>query len=258
MSQGFNAKDTTYGWIGNGGLLIAKLDANDKPVGGFFMVGQASSASLALSSEKVEMKDTIYGTLGTSKSQNISSTGEVTINLKSFNPEVMELALFGKMTNDIAETGVEFQTKAYKSRSVVVDGIITEVTSVKISGEDEPLTRDADYVVSNGSIYFPEESRIADGDTVDIVYDKAAVRRVEGMVSSGVNVMIVFDGYNISEGRAPVKVTYHKVALSPAAQRQLISTDYADQEIKGAVLVSNAIPGSIYSRMFKEEYVLPV
>lgn len=256
MSLGFNAPDTTIGWIANGGLLISKLDANDQPVGGFFTVGQASSAVLALSSDKVEMQDMVYGTLGVAKSKIIKNTAEATINLKSFSPEVMELALFGQVTEDIAETGATAKAKAYKGRSIIVDGIIAAVTSVKITGEADSLTLGSDYVVSNGSIYFPATSTIADGDVVDVVYDKSAVRRIEGMVNTGVNVMIVFDGVNLAESDTPVKVTYHKVSLAPAAQRQLLSSDYADQEIKGTLQVSKAVTGSGLSKMFKEEHVV--
>ncbi|UUC20551.1 hypothetical protein NOV18_08740 [Pseudomonas asiatica] len=258
MSLGFNAPDTTIGWIANGGLLISKLDTNDQPIGGFFTVGQASSAVLALSSDKVEMQDMVYGTLGVAKSKIIKNTAEATINLKSFSPEVMELALFGQVTEDIAETGATAKVKAYKGRSIIVDGIIAAVTSVKITSETEALVAGTDYVVSNGSIYFPATSSIADGDLVDVVYDKAAVRRIEGMVNTGVDVMIVFDGVNLSEGDTPVKVTYHKVSLSPAAQRQLLSSDYADQEIKGTLQVSKAVTGSGLSKMFKEEHVVAV
>lgn len=258
MSLGFNAPDTTIGWIANGGLLISKLDANDQPIGGFFNVGQASSAVLALSSDKVEMQDMVYGTLGVAMSKTIKSSGEVTVNLKSFSPEVMELALFGQVTEDIAETGATASAKAYKGRSIIVNGIIASITSVKVAGEEEPLDQGSDYIVSNGSIYFPRSSSITDGDVVEVVYDKAAVRRIEGMVNSGIDVMIVFDGVNISKNDTPVKVTYHKVSLSPAAQRQLLSSDYADQEIKGTLQVSKAVTGSGLSKMFKEEHVVAV
>lgn len=256
MSLGFNAPDTTIGWISNGGLLISRLDANDQPIGGFFTVGQASSAVLGLSTEKVEMKDMVYGTLGVAKSKTIKNSGELTINMKSFSPEVMELALFGQVTEDIAETGATATATAHKGRSIVVPGIIAKVTSVTVAEGLDPLVEGTDYVISNGSIYFPQSSSIQDGDAVDVVYDKAAVRRIEGMVTTGVDVMIIFDGVNLAEQDTPVKVTYHKVSLSPAAQRQLLSEDYADQEIRGTLQVSRAVTGSGLSKMFKEEHVV--
>lgn len=256
MPIGFNAPDTTVGWIGNGGVLIARLDENDRPVNGFFTVGQSSSAVLALSSDKVEMQDMVYGTLGTAMSKIIKNSGELTINLKSFSPEVMELALFGKATSDVSEEGATATVKAYKKMNAIVPGIISAVTSAKVTGSADTLVSVVDYVVSNGSIYFPETSSIVDGDSVEIVYDKAAVKRIEGFVNSGINVMVVFDGVNLANQDMPVKVTYHKVSLSPAAQRQLLSSDYGDQELKGTLQVSKAVTGAGLSKLFKEEHAV--
>ncbi|MGV6393668.1 hypothetical protein ACTUVN_002366 [Pseudomonas caspiana] len=95
MSYGFNAPDTTTGWIAIGGLLFSKLDYNDQPVGGFYNVGQASSAVLALTSDKVEMQDMVYGALGVAKSKVIKNSGEVTMTLSLFSPEVLEMCLYG-------------------------------------------------------------------------------------------------------------------------------------------------------------------
>lgn len=254
MSKGFNSIDTTVGWIGNGGILVAKLDENDRPVGGFFNVGQLSSAVLALTSSKVEMLDMVYGTLGVAKSKVVSNTGEVTLNLKSFSPEVMELALFGEVAEDSIKTGEKYTAKAYPGRSIVVPGIISDVTSVTL--EEIPLVEGQDYVVSDGSIEILKDAGIEAGDEIEITYDRAAVRRVEGLTNSGVSVMIVFDGKNLAEGDKPVKVTYHKVSLSPAAQRQLVTAEYGDQEIKGTLEVSRAVSGSGLSKMFVEEHAV--
>ncbi|MDH0145141.1 hypothetical protein N7335_01910 [Stutzerimonas stutzeri] len=255
MAFGQNFTDTTYGYIGNGGVLISKLDANDRPVGGFFNVGQLSSAILALSSEKVEMQDMVYGTLGVAKSKVIRNTGELTLNLKSSSPDVMELVLFGQVTDDVAEVGATFTGKAYKGRSIIVHGVISAVTSVT-GAAAAVLEEGVDYVVSDGSIEFLKDGTITDGDEVTVVYDKAAVRRIEGLVNTGVNVMVVFDGKNIAENDSPVKVTYYKMSLSPAAARQLVSADYGDLEIKGTLLTSRAVSGTGLSKMFKEEHVI--
>lgn len=255
MSYGFNSPDNTIGWIGNGGAMIERLDSNDQPVSGAMYVGQASSASLALSSDKVEMMDMTYGTLGVAQSKVIKNTAELTMNLKSFNPDVLALVLYGDVYKDVAVPGATASIKAFKESNAIVPGIISLLTSVTIKGEAEPLTEGQDYVISNGSLYFPKTSAIQDGDVVDVVYEKAAVRRIKGFTNTGVNVRITFDGTNLAADDAPVKVVYHKVSLSPAAQRQLLSSDYADQEIKGTLLVSKAVTGAGRSKLFVEEHV---
>ena len=255
MSYGFNSPDNTIGWIGNGGVMIERLDSSDQPVSGALFVGQASSASLALSSDKVEMLDLVYGTLGVAQSKVIKNTADLDITLKSFNPDVLALVLYGDVHKDVAVPGATASIKAFKESNVIVPGIISLLTSVTIKGEAEPLIEGQDYVISNGSLYFPKTSAIQDGDVVDVVYEKAAVRRIEGFTNSGVNVRITFDGKNIAADDAPVKVVYHKVSLSPAAQRQLLSSDYADQQIKGALLVSKPVTGAGLSKLFVEEHV---
>ncbi|MDW9402395.1 MULTISPECIES: hypothetical protein [Pseudomonas] len=57
------------------------------------------------------------------------------------------------------------------------------------------------------------------------------------------------DGFNLAEDDGEVKVTYHKVSLSSAAQRQLITSDYGEQEIKGTLLASEAVSGRGLSKL---------
>ncbi len=167
----------------------------------------------------------------------------------------MELCLFGQTTSDVEQVGATYTAMAYKNRSLVVPGVIAALTSVTVKGSPTPLLEGVDYVISSGSVAITKESTIVDGTEVTVTYDKSAVRRVEGLVNTGVNVMIVFDGINIGEGSVPVKVTYYKVALSPAAQRQLLTSEWGSQEIKGTLQTSRFVTGTGLSKMFKEEHV---
>ncbi|WP_225919880.1 hypothetical protein [Pseudomonas khorasanensis] len=57
--------DNTIGWIGNGAVLASRIDkVTGKPKGGFFNLGQLSLAMMAITAGKVEMQDTISGSLG--------------------------------------------------------------------------------------------------------------------------------------------------------------------------------------------------
>ncbi len=242
--------DTSIGWLGNGAILIAKLDAHDKPIGGFYAVAYSSSAVLALTSDKVETQDTTYGTLSTAKSKVIKNNGELTITAKDFNPEVMKLALFADI-KDSAAVEKTWTGSVFLGRSVVVPGMIAAVASVTVGGE--PLEEDL-YRVSGGSIEFDSAAGFVDGAEATVIYSTRAATRLEGLINSNMNVQIVFEGFNLGNDDQSVKVTYHKVALSPAAQRQLLSADWADQEIKGTLLASRAVNGTGLSKLFKEEY----
>jgi hypothetical protein len=144
---------------------------------------------------------------------------------------------------------------------VLLDGIATEITSVKSADGLTTYEEGVHFLVSSGSIFIiadqPAEDGIADEDVLEIAYQGAAVDRIEGFINQSVDVQIVFEGLNVSTGD-DVKVTWHKVSLDPAAQRQLISTDYGDLELKGTLQLSKAITGSGLSKMFKEEHRVTV
>ena len=107
---------------------------------------------------------------------------------------------------------------------------LAERTSITIAGE--PVEAGM-YRVSGGSIEFDADAGFQDGVAVEVTYASKATTRLEGLVNGGINVQIVFDGFNLAEDDREVKVTYYKVSLSPAAQRQVITSDYGEQEIKG-------------------------
>ena len=256
MPLKFNSPQETIGYIGNGALLVSALDANDNPIGGFRNLGQISSAVLALSNEKVELADTMQGTLSTSQSITIRNTAELTATLKSFSPENLALALYGESVLDEEVIGAEYPFLFSPESIEVVPGIISGNAAVIRLSDSTDVTDS--FVINGGSIYAKsyesEPNGLIEGDELILTYDKATIKRVEGFISSAINVQLVFDGFNIANQDKSVKVTYHKVSLDPAAQRQLISSDFADQELKGTLLASNAVSGAGASKLFKEEH----
>ena len=250
----FNSPQETLGYVGNGALLVSALDENDNPTGGWRNLGQISSAVVALTSEKIELADTMQGTLSTAQSLVIRNTAELTATLKSFSPENLALALYGETILDEEQSGATFSFD-YKPDSIeVIDGIIDNEVTITRDSDGSDVTDE--FVINSGSVYAKDNEFgvLSEGEPVTVNYTKAKVKRVEGFVSSSKNVALVFDGFNIANQDFAVKVTYHKVALDPAAQRQLISTDFAEQELKGTLLASNAINGTGLSKLFKEEH----
>ncbi|MDF4819797.1 hypothetical protein P3547_19920 [Vibrio parahaemolyticus] len=255
--KGVNTPDNTVGYIGNGAMLLSVLDENDKPTH-FYNVGQVSSASISLSQETATIKDTMSGSLSDAQSAVIGTSAEASLSLASFDPEMLALALFGEKNEDAAETGKTQTFNVKLGYSAVVEGIIKEVTSIVRTSDSADVTEN--FIVSNGSLFAVKDqsgftNALVDGDELTITYDTHAVDRVEGFVASSVNVALVFDGINVARSGRPVKVTYHKVQLSPTTARQLISTEYGSHEITGKLLASKAITGTGLSKLFKEEHV---
>lgn len=76
------------------------------------------------------------------------------------------------------------------------------------------------------------------------------------MITSDMDLYIVFDGMNVSEANSPVKVTIYNVSLSPMTQRQLIGTDFGELELKGTVQLSRSVAGAGLSKYYKEEHAV--
>ena len=255
----FNSNDSTIGWVGNGAVLVSALDANDKPVGGWRNVGQVSSATAALTSEEITMADTMRGTLADAQSMIVKNDVEVALTMKSFIADNMALALFGESILDPAVLADTYSYDVVLGSLEVLPGVIQGNVTVIRDSDSEDVTEN--FTVNGCSISTPADQSgfdfpLIEGDTVTVTYDRASVKRIEAFSTSYKNVAIVFDGFNLANEDKNVKVTYHKVSLKPAAQRQLISADYADQEISGKLLASNNVSGAGLSKLFKEEHVV--
>lgn len=237
---------------GGGAILMSALDANDNPVGGYYNIGTCDAASIAYTISEIEQKDAQRGTLQTVKKIVTEKSGEVTIAAKSFSAENMAMALFGELAEDAETTVNGFEATAYVGRFVNLDGIVKSVSVV--TDGSASFVEGTDFVVNGGTLYIPEGSSIADGTAIQVTYVKASVARVEGMIEGSKEVAIVFEGTNVADDSKAVKVTIHKVSLSPTEQRDLISAEgFATLTIKGTILASNATDAS-ESNLVKEEY----
>lgn len=254
MAIGFNSPTDTIGYVGNGAILASLVSkTTGKPVGGFSNLGVLSSASFAITNDKVEMQDTMSGTMGVVMSKTVKTTVEVTLTLKSLSPDNVARGTSGTVIKDAAGTGKTFTDLAYKGKSIVPDGVIAGVESVEANGQ--ALVAGEDYLVSDGHIYFPETSSIEDGAEVTVTYSTAATKRVEALTTGDIELCIVFDGRNFAYGNSPVKVTMYNVSMSPLSQRQLVGTDFGEMELKGTLQIAKHITGTGLSRYFKEEHV---
>ncbi|GEM_PF-2392597 len=254
MAIGFNSPTDTIGYVGNGAAIASLVSkTTGKPVGGFANLGMLSSASFSITNDKVEMQDTMSGTMGVVMSKTVKTTVEVTLNLKSLSPENVARGTSGTVVRDAAATGKIFTDLAYKGKSIVPDGVIASVESIEADGL--ALVEGEDYMVSDGHIYFPETTSIEDGTEVTVTYSTSATKRVEALTTGDVELCIVFDGRNFAYENTPVKVTMYNVSLSPLSQRQLIGSDFGEMELKGTLQLARHVTGTGLSRYFKEEHV---
>lgn len=255
MYAGLNTQVETVGYIGNGAIMASEVNkSTGKPADIYWNLGMISSATLAISTDFVEMDDYMSGTLGVAMRQKTKTTVEVTMTLKSVSAENVALGAYSKVVKDAAESNKKHKGFAYKGKALVPDGIISKVDAVTADGGGLEFEEGVDYIVSNGHVFFPEASSIEDGLEVEITYSTVSAKRLEALINSDLNLKLVFDGFNISRSKSPVKVTMHNVSISPTTQRQLISNDYGELELKGVLQFASFANGPGLSGYFKEEH----
>lgn len=259
--KGNNYSYDTIPYVGSGSVLFSKIDANDKPTGGWSNIGTCNSATASLSTEALEIKETQSGKNTVTHKITTAQNGELSIETISFKPDVLKDLLFGELYEDAENPSATFSDAAYLGKVVMVPGFISEITSVDSEDEMTTYVEGENYIVSDSGIEILKDQSgaanpITDGDVVVVSYTKAASQRIEGMINNNVEVAVAFTGVNVADGDKPVKAIYHKVSLTPAQQRQLISAEQeATMSITGTLLAAKYITDPTKSKLFSEEHL---
>lgn len=260
MSIGNNLVNNDLFYMGQGSVLVRPLDENDKPIGNFVNVGSMNSADVSFETDSQEIRETQSGSNNVVKRLSRSVTGTLSLSAKSFGIDTIALGLYGDEVKAAAQTGATMTATVGPGAIVAPDGILASVTSIE-SGAMDVYVEGENFVVSDGAIEFLRDQSEATtplvADTpITITYSTKASRSIEAMVKNEVNIQIVFTGVNTANSDDPLKVTMHKVSMSPTQQRGLISVEQeAELQIQGTLMSSKAITGTGLSRLYKEETI---
>lgn len=260
MSFGNNAINQDQYYLAEGSIWFQLLDDKDRPVGDPINIGSCNSADISFEVDALDIRETQSGRNNVMQRIPRSTSGTLNLSVKNFDPKTLAFGLYADEIKTAGETS-KVITATVKPGSVhLVDGFLKTVDSIETtSATPVTLTEGVHYVVSDSYIEFLEDQGVdglAGEEEVTITCSTYAVRSLEAMVKSEVNVRVVFTGVNTSRGDAPVRVTGHKVALDPMQQRGLISIENeAEVAIQGSLLASRAITGQGLSKLYKEESI---
>ena len=96
---------------------------------------------------------------------------------------------------------------------------------------------------------------IVNDSTIKVSYTKKVATSIEGLVSSGLDYRLVFEGLNDAQNGSPTIVSLHRVKFSPTAGLDLISADFGKIDLKASVLLNTAIVGTGISQYLKIQTV---
>lgn len=173
--------------------------------------------------------------------------------LHNISPDNLALALRGA-SSAVTAAAVSNETKtAYKDALVPLDFIPdwTQTYTVKNNAGDVTYVAGTDYVTKNNGIFIISAGAITSSSTIKVSYTKKGAYSIEGLVNSGYDYRLVFNGLNEAQSAKPVSVTLHRVKFSPTAGLDLIGDDFGKLDLKCSILQDTTIVGQGMSQYIK-------
>lgn len=227
--------------------------SNGTLTAGLIQIGNVSKLSLAVAEDTKELLDYTSAGGGTQNKIIRIKSIDGSMTLHDISPDNLALALRGT-SSAVTAAGVNNETRtAYKGALVPFDFIPdqSQTITVKNNAGDVTYVAGTDYVVKNAGILIIDAGAITNSSTIKVSYTKKASHTVEGLVSSGYDYRLVFNGLNEAQSAKPVSVTLYRVKFSPTAGLDFIGDDFGKLDLKCSVLQDTTVVGAGLSQYLK-------
>lgn len=252
INRNFRADQDTKGWLTNGTLYFAILDANDNVVSGYKSMGAISGVTVNFEVTKLEKSISLRGAKSKWLSVVDERNGTIELIFDDFTNENISKYTYGEVVKSESQTGKIETIKAYLDSTIPLKGIVSGALTVK-NGADT-YEEGKNYEVNEGSIFFYSTAEqtakgalenIAEGTVVTVTYDSKASSKIQSYIKDSLVVALYFEGRNIANNDNEVeKVLLHKVQLDPTSFPVLARDEIASVTVNGSLLPSKAIQAS--------------
>ena len=238
-------------FMGKGTIYIRERGSTE----GLLTLGNCSGFDLAFNTDKKEQKDyeSAGGALVASDSRISSVTGSVTA--LSFHSRNLALALRGLVNVIAGGAQVAEPHVAYADSLVPFDFLPDKSQAITVTSVGGTVTYVAgvDYVLKNSGIRIVDTGAIADASTIEVNYTSENQYSIEGLTVSGKEYELVFDGLNEANTGKAVRLTNHKVTITPTQALAMIADDYGELPLEFDILKDETKDGSTESQFVKIE-----
>lgn len=239
----------TFTYIGAGQVYLRRRDTNF----GLLPIADAGALSLAIETEEItQPQHTQVGGGNLDKIDRITKMG-LSLTLSEQRPADMAMMLYGTTTAVAAATVTGEAQTAYEGALVMFDKQpdVSVAYVVKNQAGDATYVAGTDYNVTQLGITIIAGGGISSGDVISVSYTALATNALEILVNSGFEYELVFEGLNEANGGVAQPVVLYRCKFSPAANLDLITSEFANPELSGEVLVDTSITGAGLSRYGK-------
>lgn len=259
INKNFRSDVDSIGWLTNGTLYFAILDANDNIASGYESMGLIDAVDVSFEVTKIDL----YGSLKSARSKfhtvTTEKNGTISLTFRNFAASNVAKYCYGDLTEVAGATGVTETITAYLGKTVPLAGVIEG--NVVLTDGANTLEEGKNYEVNEGSIYFyttaeqtalGAANNVAELASVEVEYDSKDVKSIEAFTKDSLKVALYFEGRNIADNnKNQNKVWMHVVELNPATLPLLSTEDFGSITVDGSLLASKAIQGAGLSQFMK-------
>lgn len=205
--------------------------------GKFRHVGNVEALNLKQTLDTQKQRDYTRTGGGTAVRVDRIESVEAAMTWLTFSAENWALACAGE-AHEVAAGSVTVAevVKGYKGATVRLAHPPSNIDLVTNVGGTTTYVAGTDYVMSAGGLEFPDTSTITEAADLKVTYDYAAYTRIEGAVSSGVELELWFEGLNEADADAPVLVDLWRVSMPAAEEVALIGTELGQMQFASELL----------------------
>lgn len=238
-----------FTYIGAGQVYLRRRDTAH----GLLPIADAGALQISFEEESIsQSQHTQVGGGNLDVVNRVSNMG-LALTLSEMRPEQVAMAVYGEATAAVITPVVDEEHTAYEGALVMFDKAPDSAVAyvVKNQAGDTTYVLDTDYTVTQLGIIPVVGGGIADASVVSVSYTPVAADVVEMLVNSGYEYELVFEGLNEANGGRAQPVVLYRVKFGLTSSMDLITSEFANPELAGQVLVDTSITGAGLSRYGK-------
>lgn len=232
---------SNYYYSGQGSFLIAQRDSNGNAIG-FINVGNVSKASIEISVDKFEHKESESGQRLLDLTIVKEKKGKLSMTVENLSMDNLAMALYGAKSTRTGAAVTSENIVGYLGKMTPLANPNVSAVTITNSAGSTTYTSGTDYVLdaNYGTITVPASgSAITEGQALKANYTFATHTKMDAFTSgSAPERWIRFQGLNTADG-SRVLVDVFRARLDPMTGYDLINDDIAAPTISADLLADS-------------------
>lgn len=231
----------TTAYVGKGSVYLQDRSAAGKPL---YPIGNCSKVTDSIEIESKEMPDYENAGGGTAAKFSRIKAVKTAIEMLSFSPENLALALRGSVTANAGAVAIVGEAATVPALGSLIPlarlGNLTVAPVVKKGGT--PVVAATNYEWRRGGVYvLPGAATLVAGDAITVDYTPLPDDLIQCLVAAAADYRIVIDGLNEAASGKAVRIEKHRCQFDPAQSVDWIGDEFGKLTLSATQLADTSI-----------------